>query len=591
MTVAEIISFSIVVVTVILLVWGRLAYDLVAVLALLAGLLTGVVSPHDAFRGFSDEVVVIIILALVVSAAVARSGAIEALMHPILPRLRTERLQVPVLAGAVALLSAFSKNVGALAIFMPVAAQLSRRNGTQLSALLMPMSFASLLGGLATLIGTSPNIIVSQVRHDMLGHSFAMFDYLPVGATIALLGWLFLAVGYRLVPRGRKAAPGMEAAFNIDHYATEARVSPDSPLVGETVGRLERDGGNVVRVTTVIRERFRHFVPGADWVLAAGDILLLEGDPEDLERIVARARLHLAGEQRREIARATENMSVVEGVVTAASPLVGRTPPQLQLAARHGLNLVAVSRSGGRASRRLASTRFREGDVLVLKGPTATLPDALATLHVLPLAERRIALGRSHRGWLPGVVLLGAMGLIISHLMPVQEAFLLAAAILVLFRVLSMHEAYESVEWSLVVLLGALIPVSHAITRSGGADLIASHLVPLLTTLPPTLALGLVLIVAMAATPVMHNAPTVLVLAPVAVKLALRLHLNPDAFLMAVALGAGCDFLTPIGHQCNTLIYGPGGYRFGDYWRLGLPLSTLVATAGTLLIAVVWGLH
>ena len=590
MTLPEATAFGIILCTVGLFVWGRIPYDLVALMALFAGIVTGIVPVKTAFDGFGDDILVIIAAALVISVAIARSGAIEALMRPLLPKLKTERQQVLVLAGCVAGLSVFCKNVGALAIFLPVALQISRRTGTSPASLLMPMSFASLLGGLVTLIGTSPNLIVSEVRRQVSGHPFGMFAYAPVGLVVAGGGLLFLAFGYRLVPKGRRAPASMDAAFSIERYVTETRLPADNPLVGRTVAELERMGDGEVRVASIIRERFRRYVPRPDWALQADDVLLLAGEPESLERIVARSRLLLSGEVHGEMARAAEDQSVVEGVITADSGLVGRTVAQSGLQTAHGMTVLAVSRSGQPITQRLESLRLRVGDVAVLKGETDKLPEALGALKVLPLAERRVALGASHRGWTPALILLVAMALVATQLVPVAVAFLGAAIALMLLRVLTMHEAYASVEWSLLILIGALIPISKAVRSTGGADLIATHLTSLFAHVPPWSALAMVLVLSMGITPFLHNAPTVLILGPIAATLAHRLGLNSDAFLMAVALGAGCDFLTPIGHQCNTLVYGPGGYRFGDYWRLGAPLSVLVILLGVPAITLVWGL-
>ncbi|HJS84271.1 MAG TPA: SLC13 family permease, partial [Acetobacteraceae bacterium] len=546
-----------------------------------------------AFDGFSNEIVIIIAAALVVSEGVARSGVVETVMHPILPRLRTVQTQVPALAGATMLLSMVTKNVGALAILMPVALQVARRNGTSPSSLLMPMAFASLLGGIVTLIGTSPNIIMASVRQQVLGKPFHMFDYTPVGLSIAVLGVAFLAFGWRLLPRGRKGAASMEAAFTMEEYTAEARLTPDSPAAGQTVAELERMGDGDVEVATVVRERYRRFVPTPEWRLREDDVVLLRGDPADLERLVARARLRLAGAPTEEEAMTAGGgeIMVVEGVVTGDSKLVGRTPAQLDLARRHGLALLAVSRSGQRIGQRLSTVRLEPGDVVVLKGRAAALPEALGELRVLPLAERSIALGRSQRSWVPVGVLAIAMALVAANIVSVAVAFFGATVVLLLLRVLTMNEAYETVEWHVIVLLGALIPLSHAITETGGSALIAGWLTNAVHGTSPLVALTMVLVITMAITPFLHNAPTVLVFGPIAASLAVKLGVRPDPFLMAVALGAGCDFLTPIGHQCNTLVMGPGGYRFVDYPRLGLPLSFLVVAAGVPLIALFWPLH
>ena len=586
MTHDQALAFGLIAVTIGLFVWGRLPYDLVAMAALLVGIALGIVPEKRAFEGFSDEIIVIIVAALVVSACIARSGTIEAIMRPVLPRLRTVAVQVPALSACVLLLSMVTKNVGALAIFMPIALQLARRHGTSPSSLLMPMAAASLTGGLVTLVGTSPNIIIAKVRADMFGRPFTMFDFTPVGLSIALLTIAFLAVGWRLLP-ARRAAASMDAAFTIESYTAEARLGPGSPAAGRTVAELEAMQEGDVTVAGIVRERFRRYAPTPASRLQAGDVLLLRGEPEGLDNIVARARLELASGGPGEKGHAT----VVEGVVTENSPLIGRTSSQMALQTRYGVGLVALSRRGTAILQRLSTVRFRLGDVVVLRSASPTLPETLGELHVLPLAERSITLGIDHRGWTPLVVLALAMALVAFKVVGVATAFFGAAVILLLLRTMTMHEAYKTVEWHIVFLLGALLPLSHAVRDTGGTDLIAHTLEGAVQGLGPTATLAVVMVIAMAVTPFFHNAPTTLVMGPIAGSLAVKLGLNPDPFLMAVALGSGCDFLTPVGHQCNTLVLGPGGYRFGDYARLGLPLSIMVVAAGVPLITLFWPLY
>ncbi len=589
MTFDQSLAFGLIGVTIGLFVWGRVAYDLVAVAALLVGILIGLVPAKHAFEGFASEIVIIIAAALVVSEAIARSGVVESVMRPLMPRLKTVQTQVPALAGAVLVLSMVTKNVGALAILMPVALQIARRTGTAPSKLLMPMAFAALLGGIVTLVGTSPNIIIADVRAQLYGKPFGMFDFTPVGLSIALLGLVFLSFGWRLLPSGRRAAGSMEAAFaSVEDYTAEARLSTASPAAGQTVAHLERMGDGVVHVAAIVRERFRRYVPTPDWRLRADDVVLLRGEPGDLERLVARARLTLAGGAG---ADGGGEVSVIEGVVTAESPLIGHTPTQLALQERHGVGLLAVSRSGQTITQRLSAVRLQAGDVVVLRGAAGPLPDTLGELRVLPLAERSITLGRSNRSLVPAGVLAVAMAFVAFKVLPVAVAFFGAAVVLLLLRTMTMHEAYETVEWHILILLGALIPLSHAIQTTGGTDLIAGLLTQAVAGVPALGALAIILVITMIVTPFLHNAPTVLIVAPIAASLATKLGLHPDPFLMAVALGAGCDFLTPIGHQCNTLVMGPGGYRFTDYPRLGLPLSILVVVAGVPLIAFFWPLR
>jgi di/tricarboxylate transporter len=591
MTLDQAFAFAIVIAMMVLFVWGRLRYDLVALLALLASVAAGIVPADKAFSGFSDDVVIIVASALLVSAAVARSGVVDIVLRRVGPYLNSTGSQVLGLVGAVTVLSAFVKNIGALAMLIPVAFQLSRRTGTSASSLLMPMAFGSLLGGLMTLIGTSPNIIVSQMRKEITGEPFRMFDFLPVGLGLAAAGVAFLAFGYRLLPAARKGTASMDAAFNITGYTAEASVPSDSPTVGKTVAELEALGEGEVDVATIIRERFRRYTPAGHWTLNAGDVLLLEGEPTALERVIAQGRLELAAEENDAAQQApSEDTGVMEAVVTGDSILVGRSMTQIRLAERYQLRLLAVSRSGERITHRLRSIKFRPGDVIVLQGSLDSLPDTLGELHCLPLAERDIRLGRGRQGLLPVAVLAAAMILVAFKLVPVAIAFFGAAVLLLLFGTLSLREAYEAIEWPILILLGALIPVSEAIRTTGGTDLIAGWLSVATSALPSLGALALMMVVAMAVTPFLNNAATVLVMAPIGASLATALGLAPDPFLMAVAVGAACDFLTPIGHQCNTLVMGPGGYRFGDYWRLGLPLSLIVIVVGTPLIAWVWPL-
>jgi len=588
MTLDQTLAFAIVIAMMALFAWGRWRYDLVAAVALLAAVIVGIVPPDQAFKGFSDDIVIIVASALVVSAAVARSGVVERVVRMLGPYLTTITRQIVALVGSVTLLSGFVKNIGALAMLMPIAFQLARRTGTSPSSLLMPMSFGALLGGIVTLVGTSPNIIVSRVREQLLGEPFNMFDFTPVGAGIAIAGFLFLVFGWRLLPRHRKGAASMDAAFNIEGYTTEVTVPEDSPAAGVTVKALEELGENEIEVITLLRGVTRRYEPAGNVVIKAGDILILQGEPTALERIVALEKLKLtrAGKSH-EIDTPSDEIGVMEAVITPDSELVGSSVGQLKLFDRHAVNLLAVSRRGRRITHRLRAVKLRAGDVVVLRGNLAAMPETLGELHCLPLAERDLHIGRQ-RSLFPITVLAAAMALVAFNVVPVAIAFFGAAVILLLAGSLSLREAYDAIEWPILVMLGALIPVSDALRTTGGTKLIAIWLSDTLAHLPPIGALALLMVAAMAVTPFLNNAATVLVMAPIAASFAAQLGYNPDPFLMAVAIGTACDFLTPIGHQCNTLVMGPGGYRFGDYSRLGLPLSLIVLAIGTPLIAYFW---
>ena len=589
MTLPQTLAFSILGCAVLLFASGRFRYDLVALAALLAGLVTGVVPAKEAFSGFTSDVVVIIACALVLSAAVARSGVIERFLQPLLSRLKSPAAQVPALAGATAVLSMGTKNVGALAILMPVALKLARTTKTSPSSLLMPMSFMSLLGGLVTLVGTSTNIIASQVRQETVGKPFQMFDFAPVGLVLTAIGLIFVSVGWRLLPRDRQGLTGLGDAVK-GPYATEATLPSDEAEAPHSVAELKL-ADSEVKLVALVRNGTRLPGPLDDAELRPGDTLVFEGEHERLGELFSRTKLVQAGADRPvETDQPNEEVRSIEAVLQQDSGLVGRSAKRVDLQQQFGVNLLAVGRGGERISDRLRDVTFRAGDVLVLQAGEKALPGALQALGVLPLAERDIRLGDTRPRYLPLVILTVAMVLVAVKIVPVAIAFFGAAVLVVAVRALSMREAYASLEGQVLVLIGALTPLSDAVRTTGGTDLIANGLAGVMHGQSGLLTLGVLMVTAMTCSPFLHNAPTVLVLGPIGVALAKHLHLNPDPFLMAVATGAGCDFLTPIGHQSNTLVMGPGGYRFGDYWKLGLPLSVLVIALGAPLIVWIWPL-
>ncbi len=589
MTLPQALSFGLIAATIAAFVWGRWRYDLIALCALVAGVALGLIPVKEAFLGFSNDIVVIIASALVLSAAVARSGVVDLVMAPLMPKLKDERTQVPVLAGATAVLSMATKNVGALALMMPSALQIARRTGVPPGRLLMPMAFGSLVGRLAVLVGTSPNIIVSEVRQEALGQPFKMFDFLPVGGVLTVLAIAYLSFAYRLLPKERKAAIDVDAALAAKAYVTEVEVPDDWAFEDGRVGRLKAAAEGAVTVVAILRGRQRIAGPHANLKIHPGDVLLLEGEQENLNQLIQTARLRLRDALRPVTLNApTEEVRVVEAVIGAESDLIGQSARSVALSDTHGVNLLGVSRSGHRMAGRLATIRLKAGDIVVLQGAEQSLPEALQALGLLPLAEREVRLGGVRHAILPVAILAVAMTLVATGIVPVAAGFLGAAVLVVATGALRMREAYAALEAPVLVLVAALIPVSDTVQKTGGADLIASGLSGAFNGLPPIATLTAMMAVSMAATPFLNNAATVLIAAPIGMGVAQKLGLSPDPFLMAVAVGAGCDFLTPVGHQCNTLVLGPGGYRFGDYARLGAPLSVMILLVAPWLIAWVW---
>lgn len=587
MTYQQILALTVLAGALVFFVWDRVRYDVVSLTALLAAVAVGVVPAGQAFSGFSDQVVVVVASALVVSRALAKGGHAERLIEWIGPWLTTTGRQVVVLVVLVTVLSAFMKNIGAVAMFIPVALQLTRRTRTSPSRLMMPLAFASLLGGIMTLIGTSPNIIVSRLRLEIIGRPFTMFDFLPVGAAVAVVGVLYLALAWRLLPDRRPSGTATADRLTIQEYIAELRFRPGSPMVGRTVGDLERLGGGDLTVVAIQRGRGQVYVPAEHWPFLADDVIVLETDPRTLRKVLAEAELELAAKPESQ-AEPWEEFALMEAVITPQSPLVGRSVEDFRLRSRYGVNMLAVGRGGRQYLTRVRRMVLQGGDVVVLQGPRHTLPEAVVALEAIPLAYPTASVRRKRRRDFSLVILAAAIVLMSLELVPVSVGFFGAAVVLMLTRHISIREAYEAVDVPIVVLLACLIPVSDAIHHTGATQVIADGIGIVADRLPGPAIVVVMLAAAMALTPVLNNAATVLVMAPIAASLADRLHLNPDALLMAVAIGAACDFLTPIGHQSNTLVMGPGGYRFGDYWRLGLPLSLIVLVVGSGAILLVW---
>ncbi|KIZ40377.1 MULTISPECIES: SLC13 family permease [Rhodopseudomonas] len=585
-------AFAIIIAMLALFIWDKFRYDLVATLCLLAATVLGVVPAEKAFNGFSNPVIIIIASVLIISKAISRSGILNAAMRRILKDAQSPSLQVGILTACVTFLSAFMKNVGTLGIFMPIAVQVARRSKRSPSIYLMPLAFGSLIGGTMTLIGTSPNLLISTVRQELGREPFRLFDFMWVGLPLSCMAVAFLSVGWRLLPKDRTAAPGSEDAFEIDKYTADLRIPKESPLAGKRVGELERFNDIEALVRAVTREGGNHYMPHRNWILYPDDIVTVQAESAAIKLLTEQGKLQFVGAKELEKNEGKrDELAVVEAIVAADSILINHSPRSINLRSTFDVNLLAISRAGHNRHLHLQTQRFEVGDVVALQGWQKELPATLTELGLLPLADRGLGLGQSQQGLVSLGILLAAMVLISTHLVSVPIGFFGAAVLIVLLKQLSLKEAYESIEGPLIVMLAALIPIGEGLKETGATDVIAHLLAVAGSHLPGYLALALMLAVSMLLTPFLHHAAAVLVLGPVAAIVAKSLNYDMDPFLMAVALGCACDFLTPIGHQNNLLVMAPGGYRFTDYWRLGLPLSIAVIVVGTFLIQATWPLH
>ncbi len=591
MSIEQGIVFGVLIGALAMFVWGRWRYDLVAVLALLVVTVTVKGTAGEAFVGFAHPAVITVAAVLVISRGLARSGIVDALAS-LLERVG-QRITVQVLAltSLVAVLSAFMNNVGALALLLPVGTRMARSSGRPPSTLLMPLAFGSLLGGLMTLIGTPPNIIVASFRAQSAGQPFRMFDFTLVGAGIALAGVVFVAlVGWRLVPK-RKGPASREEMFEIRDYLTEVRLPEEGQAVGKSLRELEQDVEGEFSVVGLVRGEERRPAPSPYERLRGGDVVMVVADSDTMKEFVDKVGLEMVGDvELGEEDLRSDEVNVTEAVVMPGALIVGRSVAQLRLRRRYGVNLLAVARRGARLQQRLAEVRFRPGDVLLLQGRDDMLQEALERLGCLPLAERGLSLGQPRRMLLAGGLFGGALAVAAAGFLPVPVAFLAAAACMTFAGLIPLREIYESIDWPVIVLLGAMIPIGYALETTGGAGLIADGLLQLGERLPAFISLGVVFLGTMFLSDLVNNAAAAVLMAPIAVNVALGLGVATDPFLMAVAVSASCAFLTPIGHQSNTLVMVPGGYRFGDYWRMGLPLEFIIIAVGLPLIMVVWPL-
>ncbi len=582
------IVFSIIGCTLGLFVWGRIRYDMVAMMALLAGVFSGVVPSSDAFMGFGHPAVVTVAAVLIISKALQNSGVVSWLASLLASTRSSVTLQVSAGSGLVALLSCVMNNVGALALMLPVTLQNAARAAKSPSIFLMPLSFASLLGGLVTLIGTPTNIVISTFRQEFTGRPYQMFDFSYVGAAVALAGLVYLSfVGWRLLPK-RRPAESDDAAFHVEEYVSEVLVPNGSSIVGRTVRALEKNCENELTVMAIIRNKKRRLAPHGLEKIRVDDTLILEGDPEILNPFITSRHLqrleHLV--ERSDVD--SDDVHVTEAVVLPDSLIKGQSMRGVRMHDQYGINLLAISRRGRKPITRLAKIKFQVGDVLLVQGDVNSLEQGFARMGLLEVAERGVRTPQKHNFMLPIGIFAIAIVCAALGVVTVPVAFVSAVVALIAFRVVSAREVYSSVEWPVIILLGALIPVGNSLQATGGTELIATSFVDVFGDMPVMVIIASLMIVSMWLSDIIPNTPVAVLMAPIGFTISQKLGLSADPFLMAVAIGCATPFLTPIGHQSNTLVMGPGGYRFLDYARMGFALELLVVLVAVPMIMLVW---
>ncbi|OWL89662.1 SLC13 family permease [Halopseudomonas aestusnigri] len=604
--------------TVGLFLWGRRRHDVVALAALMACVVSGLTPTTEAFVGFGHPAVITVAAVLILSKGLQTTGAVEALAQRALPQRGGMLLGLGVLTLLGATLSAFMNNVGAMALLMPIALQLASRNNIPPGKVLMPLAFGTILGGMTTLIGTPPNLIVSGFRAQTELGAYGMFDFTPVGLAVAIGGVLLAVIAGRwLVPN----RPQTDASnFDTGTYLTEVHIDADSKADGKQLREVEQmlDDGDA-QIVGMVRNDFRVIAPQPGRRLHAGDILVIEADPDALGTSLTRLGLKLEEavepdkgskdeadesesdsaaevaapseqEQEKPAARHSDDIALQELVAQPGAAILGRSASDIALRTRFGINLLAISRQGHRSIRRLRWTEIEAGDVLLMQGDAESIAGFAAEYGCVPLAQRSILIPDRRRAITAVAIMIAAVALAAFGVLPAAVAFTAGVLGYMLTRVIPLRRIYEAIDWPIIILLGALMPLAAAMAETGAADVLARTLLEHVAQGNPVIALTLMLVVTMTLSDFMNNAATAAVMCPIALSIASQLGVNPDSFLMAVAIGASCAFLTPIGHQNNTLILGPGGFRFGDYWRLGLPMELLVVAIGIPMLLWVWPL-
>lgn len=591
MTLDQLTVFSILAVIMALFIWDHWRYDVVAGMGLIAAVYSGIVPVDHAFDGFSHPAVITVACVLVISQALQSCGVVELFLKYLAYARGTLSSQIAANCGVTAFLSSFMNNIGALALMLPITLRDAHKAKRSASKLLMPLSFASLLGGLVTLVGTPPNIIIATFRANNVGEPYSMFDFTPVGLVVALAGLLYLIlIGWRLLPgKQGDSDDDISEQFQIARYVSEVRVPAESPLVGTSVGELEKTCEHEVAVMAIIRRDRRRLAPPAIELIMEGDVLILEGHSESLQPLFENPGMLEAGAEEVDPDwLKSPEVRVIEAVVMPNSAIEGLSMRGIGIHKRFGVNLLAVAREGHAARTRLKHIKCKTGDVLLLQGETRALEELCSSLGCLAIKNRGLEIN-ARRGvmLIPGTFALGifvaAMGWV-----PVQIAFTSVVGALVLMKMVSLRVAYRSIEWPVIVLLGFLIPIGEALQTTGATEVIAQAIIDVSHGLPLWSMLALIMAVSMLLSDLVHNTPTAVLMAPIAFSLASGLNLPVDPFLMAVAIGAASPYLTPIGHQSNTLVMGPGGYAFKDYWKVGLLLDVVIISVAVPMILLVW---
>ena len=571
-----------------LFIWSKYRYDALAAGALVILIILGVIPANQAFDGFAHPAVITVALVLIISQGLKNSGLTGLVGKLIGGRSFTKFQFLICLLFIAAVLSSFINNIGALAILLPITLNICQKMGWHPSRFLMPLAFACILGGMNTTIGTPPNIIISEYKSTISEAGFNFFDFSYVGLSITVLSIIFIAViGNRLIRLRDDAASG-SSLIDLKGYLFEVEVNESSSAIGMTLSAFKKEAGEDTEVLGIVNENGGVKKVKNNLRIKAGQILVIKTPPDDISSILNVFDFSIPKELH---SFEDDDLEEIEAMITPGSRLIGRKYDFFLKLAYEELNLLGLWRKGAKYRTRLTRETFKAGDVLLLGIRDLDEEDVtnkIKHLGLMPLMQRELQTIPSRSRLLKGIIFfLISIILVTFNILPTAAAFLLCVLGFARIRIIDSN-FYRDIDWPIIIMLAAMIPIGTALQTTGLSDIISTSISNVAGDISLFWLLFMILIITMATTDIINNAATAVIMAPISAGIGMQLGYDVEPFLMVVAVGASCAFLTPIGHQCNTVVMGPGNYKFTDYWRLGLPLDILIIVVSIPMILFVW---
>ena len=571
-----------------LFIWSKYRYDALAAGALVILIILGVIPANQAFDGFAHPAVITVALVLIISQGLKNSG-LTGLVGKLIGGKSFTKFQFLIcLLFIAAVLSSFINNIGALAILLPITLNICQKMGWHPSRFLMPLAFACILGGMNTTIGTPPNIIISEYKSTISDAGFNFFDFSYVGLSITVLSIIFIAViGNRLI-RLRDDATSGSSLIDLKGYLFEVEVSESSSAIGMTLSAFKKEAGEDTEVLGIVNENGGVKKVKNNLRIKAGQILFIKTPPDDISSMLNVFDFSIPKELH---SFEDDDLEEIEAMITPGSRLIGRKYDFFLKLAYEELNLLGLWRKGAKYRTRLTRETFKAGDVLLLGIRDLDEEDVtnkIKHLGLMPLMQRELQTIPSRSRLLKGIIFfLISIILVTFNILPTAAAFLLCVLGFARIRIIDSN-FYRDIDWPIIIMLAAMIPIGTALQTTGLSDIISTSISNIAGDMSLFWLLFVILVITMATTDIINNAATAVIMAPISAGIGMQLGYDIEPFLMVVAVGASCAFLTPIGHQCNTVVMGPGNYKFTDYWRLGLPLDILIIAVSIPMILFVW---